>query len=51
MLAASQIAVDGATSALLQTELAVIFDSGTSNIVLDTNYTEVRPASFCRPSP
>lgn len=39
-LASSQICINGRTSSVLQTSRTVIFDSGTSNVLFDTQTTE-----------
>lgn len=48
----SQISVNGKTTALLSSSRAIIFDTGTSNMLLDTNLTEVGcPSAFVPVTP
>ncbi len=45
----SQISVNGKTTTLLKKTRSIIFDSGTSNILFDTQTTNVSPPAPPRP--
>lgn len=46
-LSSPQLSVNGKTTALLKRTRDIIFDSGTSNVLFDTDTTEVCPVLGC----